>query len=98
MIRRSAIGSKLKGSLNFQSRRWLDNDFLNQSTDRGFLHFWGIKGAEELSLEGGNIRGFWGVRGLGPCRGYSVGRFLPVFPYLTDSQCESSAAVITVKL
>ena len=33
----------------------MDNDFLNQSADRGFLHFWGIEGVEERVLEGGTI-------------------------------------------
>ena len=31
----------------------MDNDFLNQSTDRGFLHFWEGKRFEEFMLETG---------------------------------------------
>ena len=31
----------------------MGNDFINQSVDRGFLHFWGGEGVEGCMLEGG---------------------------------------------
>jgi len=38
----------------------MDNDSLNQPTDRGFLYFWGIEGVEECVLEVGAIMVFRG--------------------------------------
>ena len=39
----------------------MDNDFIDQSVDRGFLHFWGVERVEEGSLEGRNIGEYRGV-------------------------------------
>ena len=41
----------------------MDYDFINQSTDDGFLYFWGIKCLDELVSEGVNGGEFW--EGLG---------------------------------
>lgn len=38
----------------------MDYDFVDQSVEGGFLHFWGVEGVEESSLEGRNIGEFWG--------------------------------------
>ena len=38
----------------------MDNDLLDQSADRGFLHFWG-KSMEGGTVEGGNIGEFRGA-------------------------------------
>ena len=38
----------------------MDYDLLDQSTDRGFLHFWGIEGVEEGVRGGATVGEFWG--------------------------------------
>ena len=37
----------------------MDDDFINQSLVRGFLHFGGIEGVEGCILEGVNVGEFW---------------------------------------
>ena len=67
--------------------------------------FWGGLGMEsDLGFGCLLFRGTWQLgllslrSSLGPCRGYSVRRYLPVFPYITYSQWEGSAVRILVKI
>ena len=38
----------------------MDYDLVDQSADGGFLYFRDVEGGDEGSLEGRNIREFWG--------------------------------------
>ena len=74
MPSRYRLKEGFEATLNIQSRRWLDNDLVDQSTNRGFLHFWGIEGVEGYSLGGGNIGKFRGGIESGDCFNLLLGR------------------------
>ena len=52
----------------------MDNDFFNQSPDRGFLYFWGIEHFDGLMSEDVNVGEFW--EGLGVDTDLGVGFLL----------------------